>query len=319
MMKKLFFSSLFVFYSYLGSSQDLILNNYDLAPKQLNPALNGSACGIRVATNMQKSIGTSTKYAEFLAYSASVDAPILLKKQWRVGVGYGYLSDVVEASQYGVKSHMLASSIMKTISIDNVAHRFSLGLEGGLSNRRLNGKNLKWPSQIGPNGFDPSLPTNEDPALDFDFIYKDINLGLDYEAKWQNDDVVNFGIVFNHINNPNVSFLGSQVALKTRAVYYLRTKYMLSPKFGFAPMLYYTSMGNQNTYFGRLGAEYAFDENKTIGTLTAGYQKNNIAFIGAQIRHRDLSFGINTTFGDDSIFRKIETYISYTFGSYACN
>jgi hypothetical protein len=297
-------------------SQDVVMNSYELSPTQLNPALNGTACGVRLSTNMQKvSINK-----DFYALRASVDAPVILRDKWSLGIGYSYVQDVFGDSNYGAKNHTFSTSMIKKLGSKIISHRIALGLEGGLSNRSLNGKNLRWPSQIGPNGFDNTQSIGEDPALDFNILYKDINIGLDYIAKWQNDNLLNIGIAFNHINQPNISFLGNAVPIKTRAVYYLRSKYMISTKFGLAPTIFYTTMNNQSTYFASLGTQYAFVDDKIIGTLTAGYQKNNQPFVGLQIRIKQLSIGANVTISDEeSITRKFETSLTYTFGSYACD
>lgn len=290
-------------------AQDIVLSDYRLYQMQLNPALVGNDHGVRISAffQNQKFLGSSFSNA----FGTSIDSPVKLGKSLTLGLGYQFYRDVAGESKYGAKNHQLSAALTKNIEKHNVKHGFSLGMLLGFNNQSFDNDNLRWPSQIGPNGFNPTLPSGE-PLTDLNVIYFGLNLGANYSLKSSKNHQLDAGFAINNINRPNVSFLGTENKLYARKIYYLRPTIMISEKTGVVGSFFYTKQGVHSTY--NFSSGILLTKKDKFLNVNFGYQKNNMPFVSMFLGNKKIKIGSNYSFVVNKIAgNKIEGFVSYTF------
>ena len=114
-----------------------------------------------------------------------------------------------------------------------------IGADAGISQRRIRENDLRWPSQIDANGFDPSKLGQD--ILDNDFIYPDISAGLLWFSVMNKYTNWYLGAAIHHLNQPNVSFFGDGskgVNLYNRITPHGGGQFEMKPKISFLPLPY---------------------------------------------------------------------------------
>jgi type IX secretion system PorP/SprF family membrane protein len=298
----------------LSFGQDYVLNQYQQVPLLLNPALTGSSCGVRITSfYYHTSFFSATTYQ---TYGVAIDAPFHLKNNFKLGVGYGYSADVAGETKFGGRNHTLSAAISKSIKRTSVNHSFSLGIQTALAQRSLDGGGLRWPSQIGKDGFNPDLPSGE-PSFNFNVRYFDINGGLGWKADFKNKNSMAAGVAFFHLNRPDISFITSNVTLNRRMTVYLVGEYSVLKNITILPSVYYTKQGTQDLYNLSFGTKYLINKDASIA-LIGGYVKNNRSWLGLNFNVG--RFSMSGTYGIENVdlFKKIEFTTSFILNSKNC-
>lgn len=290
-------------------AQDVVLSDYRLYQMQLNPALAGNDNGVRISTffQNQKLFGSSFTNA----FGISIDSPVKLRKSLTLGLGYQFYRDMTGETKFGAKNHQLSAALTKNIGKQNLTHAFSLGILFGFNNQSFDNDNFRWPSQIGPNGFDPNLPSGVS-VTDLSIIYFGLNLGANYSLKSNKNHQLDVGFAINNINRPIVSFLGTENKLYTRKIYYLRPTIMIKEKVGVVGSFFYTEQGVHNTY--NFSSGVLITKNDKFINVNFGYQKNDMPFVSIFLGYKKIKIGSNYNFATNKLAaNKIEGFISYTF------
>lgn len=313
------YTSLFllIFIWNTGFCQLAISSQYTLIPTELNAGLTGSSCGLRAITHYQNIKYKYLGNTAFINYGASFDMPITLKNGDRIGLGYNYIGDRDGTPSYSNTAHSLNVAYLKRLSfVDGKPSFVSLGISAGIIKNTIEAGGLRWPSQIGPNGFDPAANPNEDVAGSIQ--YPNVNVGLAFTGPITSSISTNSGLAINHINTPNVSLLHGNAPLKSRIVAYTRIDIMLNKKWSLNPSLYYTKQGPHDFYM--IGADIAchFKQDKTI-SVGGGYGKNNQPFINAGIHIKRLNIGLNYGFTSRNAYSKLECILAYQITKNKCN
>lgn len=170
-----------------------------------NVSFTGSNCGPRLQTSFKR---FEQSFSHLNYGYLSYDQPIKLKNGDYIGIGGRIM--MFNSSFYDNRSYGLLTSYNRQVFNKNGIKQFlSLGVGFSLSNLKTNQDHLRWPSQIGPNGFDPDLPGE---SFVGDFFYPEIEIGLSYSLIKNNNEYVRTGISIKDVNQPNVSFFGSEPA-----------------------------------------------------------------------------------------------------------
>jgi len=297
--------------------QQAISSQYTLIPTELNAGLTGSACGLRAITHYQSIRYKYLASTTFINYGASLDMPVKLKNGDRIGLGYNYIGDLAGESAYSNTGHSLNVAYLKRLSfVEGKPTLVSLGLSAGFVKNTVNVGGLRWPSQIGPNGFDATMNPNENFAGSI--RYPNVNMGLAFTGPITSSISTNSGISINHINTPNVSFLGSNIPLKSRIIAYTRIDIMLNKTWSIHPSLYYTKQGSNNFYM--MGTDFTFHLNQDNAiSVGGGYGKNDQPFINAGVNINRLNIGLNYGFTARNSYDKLECIIGYMITGNKCN
>ena len=314
---KIFFFNLFLLISIFTFGQQTISSQFALIPTELNAGLTGSACGLRVITHYQNLNFQSLKNTKFINYGASLDMPINLKNGDKLGLGYHFATDIAGESEYAYKSHTISVAYQKITSLVSGKPSFiSLGMAAGLINNTLNAQGLRWPSQIDSGGYNPSIDPGEKSSGSI--LYPNVNVGLAFKGYITSTISVNSGISLNHINRPNISFLGSDVPLKTRTTAYTMIDIPLNNKWSVKPSVYYTKQGGNDFYMLGTDLAYHFDNINSL-SFGGGYGKNDQTFININANINRFNIGLNYGFNQPNSFSKMECIVGYLITNNKCN
>lgn len=291
------------------SAQDIVLSDYRLYQIQLNPALAGNGDGIRMSSFFQNTKFFNSTLSN--AFGATVDAPVKLSKSISLGLAYQFFRDVAGESKFGARNHQLSTALTKKILKGNLTHALSVGMQYGINNQSVSNENLRWPSQIGPNGFDPTIPSGE-PNLDLSFTYLALNIGANYSLKSDKNHQLDAGFAINNINRPIIAFLGNENKLFNRNIYYIRPTMMLTEKVGIVASIFFTEQGQHNSY--NYSSGIVLTKNDKFINVNLGYQKNDMPFVSIFLGNKNIKFGSNYIFvAKDIGASKLEAFMSYTF------
>lgn len=225
-------------------AQDPVFSQFYSSPMSVNPALagNGDANWRIVGNRRSQWIGEGLE--PLTTTSLSFDGKLFRqpgKEENYIGGGLFFLQDMGLSGAYKSNSfHFIASS---HVSLDDEdTHGLSLGLGGSYSNTLINYAQLSFAQQLGPSGFNRSLPTNE-PFLSNVKPYFSMFAGLTYTYTGDNAsfDIGASGYRFlktnrSALNDPNQldpprynfhadfqTFLSDRWVFNTNAIYVLES------------------------------------------------------------------------------------------------
>jgi len=315
-MKNLLHLFIILTFCQLSFGQSNVYLLYNQLPLTVNPSLTGSACGPRASVYYQQLSNEFIESLNFNSKGLNFDIPIKLKNNDKIGLGYKLVQDVAGESKFTNFGNYLSVAYHKSLSKNqNKPQYLSIGMEAGISNTSLDGRGFRWPSQITPGGFDPTLPGED---IDYSILYFDLNLGIAWSGHISEKIKSTAGIAINHLNTPNVSFLGaSDVNLAQRFVAHISLDIALNDKWSILPSAYYTSQNQQNYYICSANIGHQLN-NKTNIQLGGGYAKNNQPFINANINFNRLNLGLAYGFENIAGLDKMEVVLGYAFGNYSC-
>ncbi|MBK8669347.1 MAG: PorP/SprF family type IX secretion system membrane protein [Saprospiraceae bacterium] len=307
----------FILISQACYCQQAISSQYTMIPTELNAGLTGSACGLRVITHFQNTQSGFLATSSFMNYSASLDMPIKLKNGDKIGLGYYYLADIAGEATLTNKGHNLNISYLKKLNIiEGRPTYLSLGISAGLLKNSIKTAGVRWPSQIGPNGFNPTIDPNEN--LIGSILYPNINVGLAFNGHITSSIATNSGLSLNHANTPNISFLGSNAPLTQRIIAYTKVDIMIYDKWGVHPNIYYTKQGPHNFYMIGTDVSYNFGTDKSI-SLGGGYGKNSLPYINLGANIDRINLGVNYSYFDLFSSHKWECILGYLITRKNCS
>ncbi len=168
-------------------AQDPIFSQFYSSPMSLNPALagNGNAKWRVIANRRSQWIGEGLEPLN--TTSISIDGKLFVqdgKESNYLGGGLLFLQDRGLSGAYKSNSfHFIASSHIGLDEED--MHGLSIGLGGSYSNTLINFSQLDFAQQLGPSGFNRSLPTME-PYLSDIKPYFSMFAGVNYSYNTDN-------------------------------------------------------------------------------------------------------------------------------------
>jgi len=208
-MKKLFTIISLVVVSNLALAQDPHFSQFFSSPLTLNPAFTGKFDGaVRVMGNYRNQWPSINN--AFITSTGAVDFHIFqesLPKNDAWGLGALLLSDKSAAGAVNYNYFSASTAYHKGLDEDGF-HQLSLGVQATYASMFINTGDLKFESQLDPNGGGFTLPGPYGGAS-LSTNYVDINAGLLYSGS--TDDRNNFygGLSLYHINAPKQTFLGT--------------------------------------------------------------------------------------------------------------
>jgi len=213
-MKKLLLAfGLFTFMAIGLKAQDIHFSQFYMSPLNLNPAMTGVMnCNSRLVANYRNQWASVLKSNAYNTYSASYDQKIPVGRSDYFGVGGAFWGDVAGASRFGTTQGKLSLSYSKKMGgYRNSGHFLVMGASAGVTQRRIDESDLRWPTQVQDGIPCPTCPGGN--IDDTDFLFADIDVGLLWFSVLDKYNNFYFGAAVNHLNQPNVSFLDDVVPL----------------------------------------------------------------------------------------------------------
>lgn len=208
------FTLFFCFLTAVGTTgaQDLHFTQYNMSPLTLNPAFMGAFEGTARISGIYRDQWASVLQNQFSSPSVGIDAPLLRgfrENDW-VGVGGILTSDNVGEGDLQVGENLLGIAYHFALDKEG-ANMLTLGVQGGNVTRQLdptaNGLIFadELPEDVGGGGL--GLGKGGDRSVNDQVSYLDFNVGLMLRSRLEGGDMVEAGLAFNHITQPEYSFV----------------------------------------------------------------------------------------------------------------
>jgi len=304
---KLLLVSCGLFIGFSTSAQDIHFTQFYMSPLNLNPAMTGvNNCKTRMIVNYRNQWASALGANAYNTYSASYDQKMPVGREDYFGIGGSVWGDVAGESRFGTTQGRLSLSYSKKMAgYRKKASYLVIGADAALTQRSIDQTDLRWPSQIDGQGFDPTKPTGE-VAFDGDFIYPDIAAGLmwfsviDEKTNWY------LGAALHHLNQPNVSFLNTRpVSLYSRATIHGGAQFPVSLRMSVLPFFVYMSQGPHKEFNGGASVRFAMGPSRAsnqswqvgawyrLGTKEEGGLHSDAVILSTRFNYDQFSIGFS--------------------------
>ena len=282
-MRKLVFSILALIIFINGQAQqDRHYSMFYASPMAINPGATGFFPGdIQVFTgfkNQWKSISSNP----YNTISASLDAKLMKGKSNNSFLGFGvnFYNDKSGDSQ--LTTNIANISINYAIEIaDN--HQLALGMQPSFFQRFASMESLTWDQQWTGSTFDTNLENGETLVTDKSFQF-DINSGLYYFGKLNNQNSINFGVSVAHLLTPQNTLLNGNENLYQKYTIHGGGEFSKNgSKLAFSPNLIYFKQGPNQSL--SIGNDFIYSL-KESSKYTGYYDKSTIS-LGSYVRIGD--------------------------------
>lgn len=247
------------------NAQDIHFTQFYMSPLNLNPALTGVMnCKTRMVANYRNQWAAVLTANAYNTYSVSYDQKIPVGREDYFGIGGSLWGDVAGESRFGTTQGRVSLSYSKKMAgYRKKASYLVIGADAGLSSRSISNADLRWPSQITSEGFNPAAPNNEPNFTDFDFLYADISAGLLWFSIIDNNTNWYFGAALHHLNRPNVTFLGDDVNLYSRYTLHAGLQFEIARKISMLPFGVYMAQGPHRSLNAGTNFRFAMGPSRT--------------------------------------------------------
>jgi type IX secretion system PorP/SprF family membrane protein len=171
----------------LCKAQSYHFSQFYSTPLLNNPASTGNIDGsFRAATNFRSQWAQGS--SPYLTSSLSIDTKIFknsIPENNKAGAGIYFMND--QSAGGALQTNSIGFSTAYAISLDGYGEQsVGIGLQGVLSQRRIDYSKLSFETQYGSDGYDPGLPVGESLNLG-DKVAFDANAGVLYNYKHDYD------------------------------------------------------------------------------------------------------------------------------------
>ncbi len=266
-LKKLFLTVAVLAVSMSVFAQDIHFSQFYMSPLNLNPAMTGVMnCKNRFVANYRNQWAGALQANAYNTYSFSYDQKTPIGRDDYFGIGGTLWSDVAGESRFGTTQGRLSLAYSKKMSgYRNKSSYLVIGADAGITQRKISEKDLIWPGQIDKNGYNPNS-TNGEIITDNDFIYPDISGGILFFSNLNKTENWYFGAAIHHLNQPNVSFFGSNdknVSLYSRITLHGGAQFSIQPKVSILPFAVFMAQGPHREFNGGAAVRFALGPSRT--------------------------------------------------------
>lgn len=268
-------------------AQDIHFSQFNASPMNLNPGLAGQFDGdYRLVANHRNQWRSVTEPYNTTGGSADARQPLDLKN---LGAGISMYSDKAGDSKLSTLKMNLAVSYLKHLSKDSL-HSVSIGLQSGLTHRKINYDELSFDEQYSNGLYNPSAATGEAFARD-SRTYLNLNLGAAWFWKINDRKQISAGIAMHNITRPKQSFYNdAEIRLDMRWTAHARAEWPITERIDAIPSILFMYQGPHRQFtLGGLGRYVIKDfpgiyravylgwhgRTRDAGFLTGGVQFDN--------------------------------------------
>ena len=287
MMRTVILSIVLLFPVIASHGQDIHFSQFNRSPMNLNPGLAGQFDGdYRLVANHRNQWRSVTKPYNTTGGSVDARQPLDLKN---LGAGASIYTDKAGDSQLSTLQLNLAVSYLKHISNDSL-HSISVGLQTGLTHRKINYEDLSFDEQYQNGIYNPNLGTGESFVRD-SRTYLNLNLGAAWYYKMTSRKEISAGIALHNINRPKQSFYNDpEIKLDMRWTVHANAEWKVAEKIDVIPSILFMYQGPHREFtLGTLGRYRLKDfpgiyravflgwhgRTRDAGYLTAGLEYDN--------------------------------------------
>lgn len=302
-MKKVLVVLLFINLSL--QAQDLVLNQFSQNPLTLGPQMGASVKGqINAGSHLW---GTENDRTLYQNYFIGFNKELIHNNNRSVAIQPMVSLDRAGESKFGTKSFGLGLSAGLLVhKSEKFTHHIGIGIQLAYAVMSISETDLRWPSQIGPGGFDPNKPGLT--VADFSFL--DLTAGINYKLEWNAREFM-VGYRIGHATRPRISFVnqnGSYRLDNTHTLYAI-AKIKLTEKLGIRPKALYFQTGPQNTW--TVGLDLAVSIGKGITLVVGGGKMKNGLFVNGGMDFGKWQWLIIREHYDNGLYNGWELGLSY--------
>lgn len=262
----------------ISFSQDIHFSQFMQSPLNLNPAQTGNFKGAyRFAGNFRRQWSSIT--IPYQTFGISAEAKDLARIK-NTNAGISVYQDKTGDSHFSTLQLNLALSQRFNLKKDKSEY-FSIGIQSGFTQRRIDYSNLSYDNQYNGFYYDPSLPTNETFQND-GRIYLNLNSGINWVKHFEKRKNISAGIALFNINKPPQSFFGnSNITLDRRLAFNVAGQYKLSDKWDLIPSMLFMGQGTFRELIIGSSVKYILKDSR---------QEYRAIYAGGWARTRDAGF-----------------------------
>ncbi len=285
--------------------QDILFSQPLQAPLILNPANAGVPYNLRVTANYRSQWRSVT--TPFTTIAAGVDGMVMSQgtKGSSLGAGLSLTNDQAGTGHLTTSQAILCVSGKVTVAKYQI---LSVGISGGIIQRRINTNDLTWDEQYNGVAYDATLPNGES-FSGSKFLNGDFGSGIQWSyGKGQstlssNDQFgAQAGISVFHVNSPNTGFYQIVDKRAIRYLFHFSFSYGIkNTNMQISPLLLVERQGPAQTIYGGTFIKYKLQEsskytdNLLSKSISIGgfYRSGDAAVVAAQCELGQISFGIS--------------------------
>jgi len=281
----------------LNAQQDRHYSMFYASPMTMNPASTGFFQGdIQLFTNYRNQ-WSSINPSLFKTISASVDTRLFEDAMDGnfVGAGLNIYNDVAGDSKLTTNVYNLSFSYALEISQDQ---KLSFGVQPSLLQRSIKNSDLSWDNQWTGAEFNTSISNNESifagKSTEFD-----LNAGVYYYGRPNDDLLLNFGLAGSHILSPENSLLNSDEKLYRKITIHGGAEISTRSNLVIVPNFYLfqqgpnssLALGSDFRYILKESSRYTGYNDETSISLGAYYRLKDALYTTFFVNWNSLSFG----------------------------
>jgi len=286
-------------------AQDVHFSQFWASPLTLNPALTGmTPCSYRAAINYRNQWASVVGPSSFQTYGLSFDAGLFRGKfnGSMLGVGGHFFND---RAGDGILQNLTAQlSLAYHQALGSDRHYISVGLQGGMVQKRLDPAKFIFEDMIDENGVIPGAVTS-DILSDNSFTNLDVNAGFHWTSNFSDGFTMYAGAAMFHIGEPTESFKGSgDNILDTRYVGHGGMKIGIQNKVVVLPSVLYMTQAEGSNEELLMGTSLGFAIGEESTFYLGGYYRNLdavIASIGFDFKNVQFGMSYDVNVNDLSV------------------
>jgi type IX secretion system PorP/SprF family membrane protein len=220
-------------------AQDLHFSQFNRTPLFLNPALSGAFEGqIRVMANFRNQWQAIPVPYNSLSVSADYNLTFETSRD-RIGFGVQLITDRAGDGKFTTTMASFSPAYHYTFGSRNPTS-LSIGAQVNYTQRSYDPNQLRFDNQFNGDYFDPNIPINEQ----FDrtqLSFFDFGIGFNYNQIFREDQIFNFGISIQHLNQTNQNFLNksSNALLQRKFNVYASSDFVVWKNIALMPLGFY--------------------------------------------------------------------------------
>jgi type IX secretion system PorP/SprF family membrane protein len=213
-------------------------------------------CKNRFIVNYRNQWAAVLQANAYNTFSASYDQKVPVGREDYFGIGGTLWSDVAGESRFGSNQGKLSLSYSKKMAgYRKKVSYLVFGFDAGITQRKFNEQDLRWPNQISGGIFDPTLDPGET-YIDTDFLFADVTAGLMWFSVLDKNTNWYVGAALAHLNRANVSFYGNDESLYSRMTLHGGAQFELKPRIKLLPNIIFMTQGPHREI--NIGANFRF-------------------------------------------------------------
>jgi len=279
-------------------AQDIHYSQFYQSPLLLNPSLTGHMVGkYRVNAMYRRQWTTISNKPVYETPSIGFDMNILRKdgKPNSLGLGINLMNDRSSGGILQTFNLMLSAAYHIDVS-KNEKFYLSVGLQGGLMNKRLDIDEILFASQFNGDELDGSMASGE--AFDNTSIYNpDFRLGLTLAGFPSAKTRFKIGVGLYHLSQPTETFINESNKLPLRLVVHGDLRFKLGNSIAIEPKVLYQNQAKASELVGGLLLDLLIaPKSKASFYLGGQYRLSDAGIAIVGLRFQDWDVGVSYDF-----------------------